>query len=125
MLRALSLLLVLACVGGAAPATAEEEYLQPELAFRFSARMLDPQTIAVTYAIADKYYMYREQFKFSASGAKLGAPEFPPGKVKFDETFQKNVETYRHSVTIKIPVEASGAFTLKSIGQGCADAGLC
>jgi len=125
MLRALSLLLVLACVGGAAPATAEEEYLQPELAFRFSARMLDPQTIAVTYAIADKYYMYREQFKFSASGARLGVPEFPPGKVKFDETFQKNVETYRHSVTIKIPVEASGAFTLKSIGQGCADAGLC
>src|SRR5205814_1285262 len=58
-------------------------------------------------------------------GATLGAPVFPAGKVKFDETFQKNVETYKHSVTIKLPVEGRGPFVLKSTGQGCADRGLC
>jgi thiol:disulfide interchange protein DsbD len=79
----------------------------------------------VDYAIADGYYMYRERFKFSASGAKLGDPAIPPGKVKFDDTFKKNVETYHHGVQIRIPVEGSGPFTLNVTGQGCADKGLC
>ncbi|MES2319723.1 MAG: protein-disulfide reductase DsbD [Pseudomonadota bacterium] len=110
---------------GAAPARAADDYLEPEAAFKFSARMLDPQTVAVTYDIADGYYMYRERFKFSAEGATLGAPQIPPGKVKFDDTFQKNVESYRKSVTITIPVRSTGMFTLTATGQGCADAGLC
>jgi len=108
-----------------APARAADDYLEPELAFKFAAQMRDPQTIAVTYEIADGYYMYRERFKFAATGATLGAPQIPPGKVKFDETFQKNVETYRHTITILIPVRAAGMFTLTATGQGCADAGLC
>ncbi|MES2151123.1 MAG: protein-disulfide reductase DsbD [Pseudomonadota bacterium] len=121
LLRA-ALLLIAMC---GLHAHAAEDYLEPEKAFIFSARMADPRTVAVTYDIADGYYMYRDRFKFTAVGAKLGEPQIPPGKVKFDETFQKQVETYRHSVTITIPVEASGMFTLTATGQGCADAGLC
>jgi thiol:disulfide interchange protein DsbD len=45
--------------------------------------------------------------------------------MKFDKTFQRNVETYRGNVTIQVPVDANGAFTLTAISQGCADAGLC
>jgi thiol:disulfide interchange protein DsbD len=70
--------------------------------------MQDAQTAVVTYAIADGYYMYRERFKFTATGAKLGEPQIPPGKVKFDETFQKDVETYHKGVEIRIPVEGRG-----------------
>jgi thiol:disulfide interchange protein DsbD len=126
VLQLLALLLIAAaCLYGAGPARAADDFLEPDAAFKFSARMLDPQTVAVTYDIADGYYMYREHFKFAASGARLGEPNFPPGKVKFDDTFQKNVETYRHAVTITIPVEAGGQFTLSSTGQGCAEAGLC
>ncbi|OON59863.1 protein-disulfide reductase DsbD [Massilia sp. KIM] len=106
-------------------ARAEEEFLDPAVAFRFAARMADPQTVEVTYQIADRYYMYRERFAFKANGATLGEPQIPPGKVKYDETFQKDVETYKGSVTIRIPVEAAGSFTLTAISQGCADAGLC
>ena len=119
------LLFALTCVFAIGQARAADDYLDPDAAFKFSARMVDPQTIAVTYEIAEGYYMYRERYKFTAAGAKLGAPQIPPGKVKFDETFQKNVETYRHNVTITIPVEANGMFTLTASGQGCADAGLC
>ena len=119
------LLLAFSLLFAAATARAEEEFLDPSVAFKFSARMADPQTIAVTYEIADKYYMYREQFAFTATGATLGAPQMPAGKVKYDETFQKDVETYRNLVTITIPVQASGMFTLKATSQGCADAGLC
>jgi len=104
---------------------AEEDFLDPVLAFKFSARMLDAKTIEVNYAIADGYYMYRERFKFGADGAKLGDAVFPPGKIKFDATFQKNIEIYHHAVSVRIPVQANGTFTLKSTGQGCAEKGLC
>jgi thiol:disulfide interchange protein DsbD len=108
-----------------APAHADDDFLPPEQAFRLSVRMLDPHTAEVSYAIADGYYMYRERFKFAASGVKLGEPQVPPGKVKFDDTFNKEVETYHHAVAIRIPVQGDGPFTLNVTGQGCADKGLC
>jgi thiol:disulfide interchange protein DsbD len=76
---------------------------------------------------APGYYLYREQFKFEApAGTTLGAPVMPPGKVKFDETFQKNVETYHEPVRIAIPVQQAPArFRLLVTSQGCADKGLC
>jgi thiol:disulfide interchange protein DsbD len=119
------LLSLLACTVLLAPARADDDFLPPEQAFKLSARMLDAHTAEVSYAIADGYYMYRERFKFTAAGATLGAPQIPPGKVKFDETFNKDVETYHHSVAIRIPVQGAGAFTLNVTGQGCADKGLC
>lgn len=106
-------------------AHADEEFLAPEVAFKFSARMLDEQTVAVTYVIADGYYMYRERFAFKANNATLGEPQIPAGKIKFDETFQKDVETYRNSLTIRIPVQGNGRFTLTATSQGCSDKGLC
>ena len=120
---ALSLLFLLAAP--ATPARAAEEFLDPSIAFRVSARMEGERTAVVTYAIADGYYMYRERFRFTANGVELGEPQIPPGKVKYDETFQKDVETYKGSVTIRIPVEGSRPFTLVAGSQGCADAGLC
>lgn len=124
LLGLMSLLVVLSSLFFGA-AHAADDFLEPEKAFRFSARMLDAKTAEVSYAIADGYYMYRERFAVKAEGATMGRPEFPPGKVKFDETFQKNVETYRQSVTFKVPVEAAGSFTLRVTGQGCSDKGLC
>ena len=108
-----------------APVHADDDFLPPEQAFKLSARMLDPQTAEVSYAIADGYYMYRERFKFSAAGVQLGEAQIPAGKIKFDETFNKDVETYHHSVVIRIPVQGNGPFTLNVTGQGCADKGLC
>lgn len=104
---------------------ASDDFLEPEIAFKFSARMIDEKTAEVTYKIADGYYIYRERFAFKAEGAELGEPMIPPGKVKFDETFQKDVETYRDRISITIPVTANRPFTLKSTSQGCADKGLC
>ncbi|MFT5643239.1 MAG: thiol:disulfide interchange protein DsbD [Janthinobacterium sp.] len=118
-------LVALVLLFGASHAHAEEDFLDPDVAFKFSAVMQDTSTIAVTYRIADGYYMYRERFKFTAIGATLGTPAIPPGKIKFDETFQKDVETYRGALTITIPVQAGGPFTLQASSQGCSDKGLC
>lgn len=102
-----------------------EEYLAPEAAFIFSARMLDASRLEINYLIADGHYLYRDRFYFKADGAMLGQPDFPHGKQKYDENLQKEVETYRGSVSIRIPVVAGGKFKLMSTAQGCADKGLC
>src|SRR3569623_1127384 len=122
---ALLRLLVASAVLHAPGAQAADDYLDPRDAFKFSARMADANTIELTYRIADGYFMFRERFHFSAAGAKLGEPVMPPGKVKFDDTFQKNVETYRGAIVIRLPVDAQQAFTLTATSQACADQGLC
>ncbi|MBL8352265.1 MAG: protein-disulfide reductase DsbD [Burkholderiaceae bacterium] len=110
----------------ATPALAADDFLPPEQAFRVSARMLAADRAEVSVLITPGYYLYREPLRFGAQGAVLGVPEVPPGKVKFDENFQKNVETYRDALRVGLPVSAAaGPFSLSVVVQGCADAGLC
>ncbi|HEY7239099.1 MAG TPA: protein-disulfide reductase DsbD [Burkholderiales bacterium] len=128
------LLLLLFALALAAPATAQlklggstDNLLEPEKAFRFSARALDASSVEVTFAIADGYYMYRDRFKFVAEGnaaVRLGPPEFPRGLVHKDEFFGET-QIYRRAVSIRLPVEGEGRFDLKVTSQGCADAGVC
>ena len=128
LLRLIASTLVMLLGLAAVPATAAEDFLPPEQAFRFEARALDARNVEVAFTVANGYYLYREQFAFAAedASARLGPAQIPPGKVKFDETFAKNVETYRGRVVIRVPVEAApAAFTLTVTSQGCADAGLC
>lgn len=108
------------------PARAADDYLPPEQAFQLSARLLDAGTLELNYRIADGYYMYRDRFQFSADGATLGTPQFPPGKRKYDDNFQKEVETYHQGVTVRLPVSgALDTWVVKAVSQGCADKGLC
>src|SRR6185503_19521219 len=110
--------------------SAEPELLEPDKAFRFSARLKDARSIEVNYQIAPGYYLYREQFRFSAAPAEgtLGAPQFPPGTKKRDEFFGE-VETYRGNLTILVPLQLAepkvSAVTLTATSQGCADVGVC
>ena len=105
---------------------AADEFLDPEVAFKLEARAADDRTVEITLTAVPGYYLYREAFKFEAAGATLGTPVLPAGKTKFDETFQKNVETYRDTVRITIPVQQAPArFQLLVTNQGCADKGLC
>ena len=106
----------------------EGDLLEPEQAFKFSARVVDDQTLEVRYQIAEGYYLYRDKIKFKAEPADvvLGTARFPAGKIKQDEYFGK-VETYHHDLVIRLPYTRSGAnqITLKATSQGCADAGVC
>jgi thiol:disulfide interchange protein DsbD len=127
--RALQLLaLLIATATLALPARAADDLLPPEQAFRFSATQVDGQTVEVKFAIADGYYMYRERLSVAADPATAAfAPlELPAGHVKFDETFNKNVETYRHELAFRVKAQsASAPFTLVVTSQGCADQGVC
>ncbi len=133
MTRLLALLLALL----AAPAAAQD-LLEPEKAFRISARALDPATVEVRFDIAPGYYMYRDKFAFAAEPAdvRLGAPAFPKGEIKNDEFFGV-METYRKRVAVAVPVETQGMgrdpslpdraekLKLAVTSQGCADIGVC
>ncbi len=119
-----ALLAASALHGGSAQAA--EDFLDPEVAFKLEARALDARTVEISYSIASGYYLYREQFRFTAEATTLGPPALPSGKTKFDETFQKTVETYRGTVRVAIPVQqAASSFVLVATHQGCADKGLC
>ena len=109
-------------------AAAQPDLLEPEKAFRFSARVLDASNIEVRYQIADGYYLYRERFAFAAepAGVKLGTAQIPEGKKKKDEFFG-DVQTHRGELKIVLPVEAvaDGKVSLTATSQGCADVGVC
>lgn len=105
-----------------------QEFLDPEVAFKFSARAVDAQTIEASWKIADGYYLYKDKFKFALTGAKLGAAQYPAGKIKDDPTFG-TVEVYKKAVTIRLPVVrepgAPLAVSLQATFQGCAEGGVC
>ncbi len=108
-----------------------QDLLDPARAFRMEARMAGPETLAVTWRIADDHYMYQQAFSVSApeGGVVLGDPSFPDGKTRHDEVFGE-VVTYDSDVTFTVPVEpiADGltAFVIEAVGQGCNEPlGVC
>lgn len=127
-LRFLAVLLsFMVVLGGLSVARAADDFLDPSVAFKFSATEA-PGQVDVRFKVANGYYLYRERFAFAVKNgqATLGDPQFPAGHVKFDQTFQKEVETYRDEVVIHVPVkQAAGPFELAVTSQGCADEGIC
>jgi len=108
----------------------EQELLEAEQAFAFSASVQDDSTLQVNWKIADGYYMYRDRLRFSSEtpGIELGEPSLPAGKIKNDEFFGK-IAIFRDQVTATIPVtrkaNAPATIKLKAVSQGCADIGVC
>lgn len=107
----------------------QSDLLEPDKAFQFFAKLVDPQTIEVRYVIADDYYLYRQNFRFESESKNisLASPSLPEGKVKDDPFFGK-VVIYRGNLQFKIPFTQSASTNslhLKIISQGCADSGVC
>ena len=126
LMPALVLLLTLASALLAVPARADD-FLDPDQAFKVDVQLTGDREFQLNFTIAPGYYMYRDQFKLEPASATLGDIAWPTPKRKFDETFQKEVETYRDRLSIKVPVTALQVAPLKLVltGQGCADKGLC
>lgn len=107
----------------------DEEPLMPDEAFALSTTVIDANTVHAEWAIADKYYLYKDKFRFisDTDGITPGEINFPKGKIKEDEFFGK-VETYRKHMAVDIPITRTGnanTLKLKITSQGCADMGIC
>jgi len=105
-----------------------ETFLRVEEAYQLSTEVQN-KDIALLWAIAPAYYLYKDRFAISAmidgKYQKLDA-RFEKGKVKYDEYFDKELEVFYNSTEILISKEGLPVqFLLKVRSQGCADAGLC
>ncbi len=114
----------------------EDGFLEPEKVFVMHTEMVSPDVVRVRFKIAPDYYMYRERFSFKIepNNIELGAPQFQAGKIKFEPTFNKEMELYFNEAAITLPLKILSANTTTAVqgsiklivtGQGCAVAGLC
>jgi thiol:disulfide interchange protein DsbD len=125
------LLIAIALVFGAIAAQAQN-FLAPEQAFQVSAEYQSNQEIVLHAKPVKGYYIYRESIKFKLiknnGEVTLGVPQLPQGKIKFDENFGKELETYPKDFSILLPLinnkNASGIILSMEL-QGCADKGIC
>jgi thiol:disulfide interchange protein DsbD len=138
ILRVTWFLFMLCCtIGVCNPVHASEDgFLDPEKAFVMHTEMVAPDIVRVRFKIAPDYYMYRERFSFKVEPQEiaLGAPQFQSGKIKFDPTFNKEMELYFNEAVITLPLKILSSDTTAALkgpikltvnGQGCAVAGLC
>jgi thioredoxin:protein disulfide reductase len=108
---------------------AQVEPLPPDKAFRFSARVLDADTVEARFMIADGYYLYRDKIHFAIEPAAAGltVPPLPDGTVKEDPIFG-HVETYRGDVVVRLALKdprPGQSIVIAAESQGCADIGIC
>lgn len=125
------LLISFALVFSAITAQAQN-FLAPEQAFQVSAEYQSKQEITLNVTPAKGYYIYRESIKFrlikNNGNLSLGAPQLPQGKIKFDENFGKELETYPKDFSILLPLinnKDASVMILSMELQGCADKGIC
>ena len=109
--------------------SAKPEFLPPDQAFIVSAHAPNATTIAITWQIAEGYYLYKKRIGFSTetAGISLGSAELPAGEIKHDEYFG-DMEVYHRQVTAVIPVTATTSLSNLKLSvkyQGCAEGGLC
>lgn len=109
----------------------QEQFLPPEQVFILSAEVVNANQLALTWNIADGYYLYRDKFKFTLKetpGITLGEPNLPKGEEKHDENFGL-MEVFHDEVTALLPLQRDNTsatdITLTVNYQGCAEAGFC
>jgi len=131
---ALALLVGLVALWPAAAPRAEDDFIPPEQAFKYTVSAT-ADAITVQWHVTPGYYLYRKRLGFESStpGITLGAPVFPKGLDHEDEFFGKQ-EVYRGAGNrFVLPYTRAGNTVANGLTsatvllklQGCADAGLC
>ncbi len=114
-------------LGRAAPA--EEEFLDPDEAFRLAPPEIAAGKILFNWEIEKNYYLYRDNFRFSiqAPEAVLGEPVLPAGELKEDPAFG-NVYVVHDAAEISLPYSTSVAEVRTELTvtyQGCKEDTIC
>ena len=109
----------------------EGDFLPPDEAFRFGAGLPQPDSIPLTWVIADGYYLYKDKISIESTtpNVQIGKPVLPQGKSKHDEYFG-DTEVYYEVLEATLPVARAASSEKQSVQlkvtyQGCAEGGLC
>lgn len=87
----------------------------------------DKNLLTLDWQIAEDYYLYKSQFKFSSNDFTVGYAALPAGEV-INDPYIGNTEIYARSFSMQLPIEAvkkSSDAHLTITFQGCAKAGFC
>lgn len=103
------------------PSFANEDFLAPDQAFKFSAESISEKQAQLKWIIAPHYYLYHDQFKVSVNNVPLKL-SLPKGHEKDDPTFGRT-EVHYDQVLTQIKVQANTRYQI--VWQGCAEEGLC
>jgi len=107
----------------------DNEFLPPDEAFKFGAGLESAGSVALTWIIADGYYLYRDRIIIKADGdAQVGKLVTPKGEMKHDETFGDTIvyhEMLEASLPLSRAANSGGKLNLTVSYQGCAEGGLC
>lgn len=119
-------------LGGGVTASLDNgpDFLPVDDAFGLSAAAIGEGAVAVSFRLAEGYYLYRSRMGFEAvapDGAAAREALMPEGKLKVDDYFGEQ-QVYYDAVTARVAVDRAPPgmlLELKVAYQGCADAGLC
>lgn len=104
-------------------ARADQDLLQPDEAFRVSARRVEARVVELDYNIAPGYHLYRDRFSFKLDNPAVTVAriELPPPLEKFDKAMGQNMRYYTERVTVRVHLAgANQAAKLVATMQGCA-----
>jgi len=102
----------------------DDEFLKVDQAFSFN---FDQQNdlLHVNFDISEGYYLYRHQFKFTASNASYSNIDLPVGLDHEDEFFGVQ-QIYKDQLKFTIKIKQANENSSITIRyQGCAEKGLC
>jgi thiol:disulfide interchange protein DsbD len=102
--------------GSNGPRTNQNDFLPPDEAFRFGPGMERPDSVSLTWIIAEHYYLYKQRIQVSTDtpGIQIGELQLPKGKPKHDEYFG-DTEVYYEVLEASLPIArpAGSGGTLK------------
>lgn len=108
---------------------AEPELLQPDDAFRVSARRVEARVVELEYIIAPGYHLYRDRFSFKTDNpaVTVAGVELPPPQEKFDKAMGQTMRYYTERVAVRVRLAgANQTVKLVATVQGCAAiVGVC
>jgi thiol:disulfide interchange protein DsbD len=104
---------------------ADATFLPVEAAYQLEVSE-ETGKLSLDWQIAPGYYLYQHRFQFFDRDWQPieTEPDFPAGKLIYDDYYERELTVYYEQVTFDLPLPPSD-LTLFVESQGCADAGLC
>ena len=123
-------LTLIVTIGINVPITLAQEFLSPEKAFTVSGELIE-SAVKITIKPQSGYYVYKDSISVKEQDGEaisFVTKLLPVAKKKFDENFQKIVQTYNEQIAFQIPAsELKGGLPVRLDVelQGCAEKGIC